>query len=93
MIATLDPRKLALELAGKWRDEAAWTAARAEIRAKVREGLILFPILSKAGSGGPWRESFVWDYGEVHSTFPLILEPQFFDPCLRLIVRGACIFL
>ncbi len=35
MLATLDSRRLALEIAGKWRDEEAWAEAVREVRAKV----------------------------------------------------------
>ena len=35
MIATLDARRLALEVAGRWRDEEEWGEAVRDMRAKV----------------------------------------------------------
>jgi hypothetical protein len=37
MIATLDARRLALEVAGRWRDEDEWGEAVRDIRAKVSD--------------------------------------------------------
>ena len=40
MIATLDARRLALEIAGRWRDEEAWGEAVREVRASHECGSV-----------------------------------------------------
>ena len=35
MVATLDARRLALEVAGRWRDEEEWGEAVRDMRARV----------------------------------------------------------
>ncbi|KXZ54118.1 hypothetical protein GPECTOR_5g22 [Gonium pectorale] len=37
LVATLEPRRVALELAGRWTDEARWAEEARAVRAKVRE--------------------------------------------------------
>ncbi|GAX80426.1 hypothetical protein CEUSTIGMA_g7865.t1 [Chlamydomonas eustigma] len=47
MIATVDARKLALELAGRWRDEEEWSEAIREVRAKVSAAQSSQKVLDK----------------------------------------------
>lgn len=52
MLATLDSRRLALEIAGKWRDEEAWGEAVREVRAKVSAAVQTQRAQVREGAGG-----------------------------------------